>query len=281
MTATPIGNLGDITYRAVETLRSVDVILCEDTRLTARLCEAYQITTMREAYHDHNGAQRRPVILDRLREGASMCLVSDAGTPLINDPGYKLVREALAAGISVTTLPGPCAAIAALSIAGLPSDAFSFAGFPPQKSAARQSFFRSWINHHHTVIFYETAGRLANSLHDLQTVMGNNSKLRNMVIARELTKKFETLLSGTVSSLVHKCRDMPLKGEIVLLLEGANPVKVDDATLDAAIVEALKTLRVKEVAAAIADQFSLPRKEVYARALTLKDHIPPIPDDPL
>jgi len=185
--ATPIGNLKDITLRAIETMKNADLILCEDTRQTAKLCQAHGIQTHREAYHDHNGARARPAILEKLENGGIICLVSDAGTPLISDPGFKLVAEARSRDIPVIALPGPCAAIAALSIAGLPSDRFMFAGFPPVKKGARQRFFDSIASIEATLVFYEGTSRIQGSLADMANIFGN----RQVRIARELTKKFE------------------------------------------------------------------------------------------
>lgn len=265
--ATPIGNLGDMTFRAVKTLKGADVILCEDTRHTAKLCAAYDIRTERAPYHEHNAEAVRPGLLDRLQAGAAIALVSDAGTPLISDPGYRLVREARALGLTVTPIPGPCAAIAALSVAGSPTDRFLFAGFAPAKAGARAAFFRDLKTAHSTLVFYEAPQRLAESLAAMSAVFGPK---RIATVAREITKLHEEFRQGALGTLVDHYTAHPPKGEIVILLEpSAEPEAAPD--IDALLREALTKLSLKEAAAVVAEASGAPRRLVYARALALKD----------
>lgn len=266
VTATPIGNLADITYRAVDILKKADLILCEDTRQTAKLCAAYGVETPRSPYHEHNAAKVRPEIIKKLQDGAVICLVSDAGTPLISDPGYKLVRDARDAGIPVFPLPGPSAAIAALSAAGAPSDRFFFAGFLPPKQGARGKALETIAKVDATLIFYETAPRLGDALAAMETVLGD----RKAVVARELTKLHEEFREGALSELASAYKDAPPKGEIVIVVFPPEEKAADAGDIDAFLLAALGEGGVKEAAAAAAEQFSIPRKEAYARALQLK-----------
>ena len=265
--ATPIGNLGDITYRAVETLKSADLILCEDTRRSAKLCTAYGIHTPLRPYHDHNAAATRPGVMRQLAEGGAICLISDAGTPLISDPGYKLVREALDAGVTVTPIPGPNAAIAALSVAGAPSDQFFFAGFPPAKTKARRDYFQSQMNIPATLIFYETAQRLAASLADMATTFGP----RQAVIAREVTKLHETFDEGPLDELARRYDQAPPKGEIVVLVHPPSADRADEADLEGFLRDALAHMSVKDAAAAAAQSLRVAKKDAYAAALAIKN----------
>ena len=263
--ATPIGNLEDITIRVIETLKSCDLILCEDTRHTAKLCEAYGIKTPRQAYHDHNGARVRPTILAKLREGASIILVTDAGTPLVSDPGYKLVRDAIENDIDVIPLPGPCAAIAALSAAGMPSDQFFFAGFPPAKELAREKWLADLASIAATLVIYESANRLGATLHALHKTFG----ARACVVAREITKRFETFHRGTFAQLAEDFTKTPAKGEIVLLVHPPSADANDAVDLDAFLKNALETASVREAAADAAAMLGIPKKRAYERALAL------------
>lgn len=267
VTATPIGNLGDITYRAVETLKAADRILCEDTRRTQRLCEAYDIKTPRAAYHEHNAARVRPGLLDALKDGAAFCLVSDAGTPLISDPGFKLVQESRAAEIDVFAVPGPCAAVAALSAAGAPSDRFVFAGFPPSKDAQRRRFFQELSAVDGTLVFYETARRLSESLEALADVAGD----RDAIVARELTKLHEEYVRGSARELARRLADAPVKGEIVVLVPPEASQTVTEEYLDAFLMSALQEGSVKEAAGAAASALGVARKTAYERALALQN----------
>lgn len=264
--ATPIGNLRDITYRVVDALKEADLILCEDTRQTAKLCAAYGISTPRAPYHDHNADKVRPEIIAKLKEGDAICLVSDAGTPLISDPGFKLVRDAREAGIAVTPLPGACAAIAALSAAGAPTDRFLFAGFPPPKDAAREKFFESLARERATLVFYETGPRLADSLAAMHAAFGD----RRGVVARELTKIHEEFRAAPLSALAASYADAPPKGEIVVIIDPPEEEEASPEALDDFLAKALAEMSVKDAAAAAADALGLPRKEAYERALALK-----------
>jgi 16S rRNA (cytidine1402-2'-O)-methyltransferase len=267
--ATPIGNLGDITLRARDVLAKADLVACEDTRVTGRLLHHLGLKRPLVAYHDHNAERARPRLLKALAEGRDVALVSDAGTPGISDPGYKLVRAAAAAAVEVVAVPGPSAVIAALSIAGLPTDRFLFAGFLPPRRAARRATLAELKNVPATLVFYETAPRLAASLADAAAVLGP----RPAAIARELTKRFEEVRRGDIVSLAAAAASEPApKGEIVLVIgppEAAEAV-VDDAAVDAALTAALKAHRAGEAAALVAAATGRPRREVYARALRLK-----------
>lgn len=216
---TPIGNLGDMVPRAVEILQTVHVIAAEDTRHSGKLLQFFQVTTPMVAYHDHSGDQRERDLLARLQAGESVALISDAGTPLISDPGYGLVAAARAAGIKVVPIPGACAAIAALSASGLPSDRFAFEGFPPARSGARKSFFEAVAVDTRTLIFYESPHRIIASLTDLVEVFGGG---RTVVLAREISKTFETFLSGTLAEVLSQVTadTDQQRGEFVLLLKG-------------------------------------------------------------
>ncbi len=267
VTATPIGNLADITYRAVEIMKNADLILCEDTRQTAKLCAAYGIETPRAPYHDHNAAKVRPEIIKKLQDGAVICLVSDAGTPLISDPGYKLVREARDEGIAVFPVPGASASLAALSAAGAPSDRFFFAGFLPAKQGARAKALDEIARIDATLIFYEAAPRLSDALAAMAQALGE----RKAVVARELTKLHEEFREGMLSDLAAGYAAAPPRGEIVIIVFPPEEKLAEAGEVDAFLKAALDELSVKEAAAAAAEQFSMPRKEAYARALQLKE----------
>jgi 16S rRNA (cytidine1402-2'-O)-methyltransferase len=267
--ATPIGNLGDITLRALATLAGADTILAEDTRITRRLLERYGIATPLEAYHEHNAERARPGILARLAAGHRFALVSDAGTPLVSDPGYKLVEAALAAGISVTTAPGPSAVLAALAIAGLPTDRFFFEGFLPQKQAARRARLAELAPLPATLVLFESPRRLAAMLADAALVLGE----RRCAVARELTKLFEEVRRGTLAELAgaHAAEEAP-KGEIVVVI-GAAPAGAAATSpasdLDERLSQALRGHSLKEAVARVAADTGRPRRDVYARALEL------------
>jgi 16S rRNA (cytidine1402-2'-O)-methyltransferase len=265
--ATPIGNLGDVTLRALATLAAADAILAEDTRISRRLLDRYAIDAPLIAYHEHNAAQVRPRALARLAAGEALALVSDAGTPLISDPGYKLVVEAAAAGIAVFGLPGPCAALAALTTAALPTDRFFFEGFLPAKAAARRERIAALAAIPATLIFYESPGRLAGALADLAAGLG----ARPAAVARELTKLHEETRRGGLAELAaHYAAAGAPKGEIVVVV--GPPLaerRVEGQALDTLIAAALVDLSVKDAAAMVAAEVGLPRREVYARALRL------------
>ena len=270
--STPIGNLRDITLRALDTLRAAELVLAEDTRTTRRLFDAYGITTPLRPYHDHNGATARPSILEALEGGAIYALVSDAGTPLISDPGYKLVREARERDINVCPVPGASALLAALAGAGLPTDRFLFAGFLPQKSAARQRALGELGQTRATLILYETGPRLLAALEDIATSLGS----REVSVARELTKLFEEFRTGPVADLITHYREAGApRGEIVLLIGPPDEAaQTSPEAIDTALSDALTEHRTKDAASLVAERFGLPRKEVYARALSLKDDTP-------
>lgn len=267
--STPIGNLRDITLRALDTLSTVEEVLAEDTRNARKLFDAHGIRTKVTAYHDHNGAVRRPDLIARLAEGACMALISDAGTPLVSDPGWKLVEEALAAGVRVLPVPGPSAMLAGLVASGLPSDRFLFAGFLPVKSGARKSALAGLASVPATLIFYESGPRLAASLADMAAVLGRD---RPAAVARELTKLFEEVRRAPLGELAaHYAGAGPPKGEIVVLTGPPGEAEApDEALVEAALTEALATQATKAAADGIAAQFNLPRRDIYALALRLK-----------
>src|SRR6266567_5303324 len=214
LVATPIGNLGDITLRALETLAGVDIIACEDTRVTRRLTERYAIAALLKPYHEHNAALARPKILQRLAEGASIALVSDAGTPLISDPGFKLVREVCAAGYAVFALPGPSSVLAALSVAALPTDRFFFEGFLPSKSAARRSRLTELARIDATLVMFESGNRVQDTLAELAEIMGT----REAAICRELTKLHEEITRAPLRELARDAAELETRGEFVLVI---------------------------------------------------------------
>jgi 16S rRNA (cytidine1402-2'-O)-methyltransferase len=267
LVATPIGNLGDITVRALEVLAAVDLIACEDTRVTRKLLDRYGIATPLTSYHEHNAAQARPKLLARLADGAAIALVSDAGTPLVSDPGYKLVREARAAGANVTALPGASAVLAALTVSGLPTDRFLFEGFLPAKEAARRARIAELERIPATLVLFETGARIAASLADLAAGLGP----REAALCRELTKFYEEIRRGDLATLAHQAADAPEpRGELVIVV--APPDRQDDvsaADLDALLRQALDRLSVKDAVAEIAAVSGAPRREVYRRAIAL------------
>ncbi|NBC32071.1 MAG: 16S rRNA (cytidine(1402)-2'-O)-methyltransferase [Alphaproteobacteria bacterium] len=271
--AVPIGNLRDITLRALDVLGAADVVACEDTRVTGKLLTAYGVNKTLLRYDEHSAARTRPEILARLAAGERVALVSDAGLPLISDPGYKLVRAARAAGHPVVCLPGPSAVPTALVVSGLPSDRFLFAGFPPVKTKARRTFFASFAAVPATLVFFESARRLAGSLADLQAEAGD----REAAICRELTKLYEEVRSGPLSELAAACAaGPPLKGEITLVVgppEAEGPA-LSDAALDAALRTALQSLSLRDAVARVAVDSGRRKREVYERALALAGEAP-------
>ncbi|WP_448500685.1 16S rRNA (cytidine(1402)-2'-O)-methyltransferase [Sphingomonas sp.] len=265
--ATPIGNLGDLSPRAAEILSSADAIAVEDSRVTAGLLRHIGTKRPMTPYHDHNADAVRPGLIARMGTEA-VALVSDAGTPLISDPGYKLVRDARAAGHTVVTIPGPCAAIAALTLAGLPTDRFLFLGFLPSKQQARADAIAEVAGVRATLILYESGQRLAVSLTALAQGLGD----REAGVAREITKRFEECVTGTLSMLAARYADAPPKGEIVIVIAPPSapaPASEDDA--DAALAEALNRLPPAKAAGEVAKRLRLDRKALYARALAMKD----------
>jgi 16S rRNA (cytidine1402-2'-O)-methyltransferase len=264
--ATPIGNLADITIRALETLAAADVIACEDTRVTRKLLDRYGITTPLTPYHDHNAAIARPKILARLAAGEAVALVSDAGTPLVSDPGFKLVREARAGGHAVTTAPGSSAVLAALSVASLPTDRFYFEGFLPAKDAARRSRIAELACIPATLVLFETGPRLAAALADLAAGLG----VREVAVCRELTKLYEEVRRGDLATLAHDYAGAPEpKGEIVIVVAPPAAEQADAHDVDAMLRDALGRVSVKDAVAEVAAASGLPRRTVYQRALAL------------
>lgn len=264
--ATPIGNLGDLSRRASDILANADIIAVEDSRVTAKLLHHIGVKRPMIPYHDHSTESVRAGLIARMATEA-VALVSDAGTPLISDPGHKLVRDARAAGHTVVTIPGPSAAISALTLAGLPTDRFLFMGFLPSKAQARGSTIAEVASVRATLVFYESGPRLSAALAALAEGLGD----REAAVARELTKKFEECVTGTLSALSARYAEAPPKGEIVIVVAppgDAPPPSEEDA--DAALQEALKRLPVSKAAGEVAKKFGLDRKALYARAMAMK-----------
>ncbi|KQW19421.1 16S rRNA methyltransferase [Afipia sp. Root123D2] len=269
LVATPIGNLGDITIRSLETLAGVDLIACEDTRITHRLLERFAIAAALTPYHEHNATTARPKILEKLAQGASVALVSDAGTPLISDPGYKLVREACAAGFTVTALPGPSSVLTALSVAALPTDRFFFEGFLPSKEIARRNRITELARIDATLVMFESGTRVQNSLRDLADIMG----ARDAAICREMTKLHETISRATLTELAQQADTLETRGEFVLVI-GPPPKDagvISAEALDDMLRAALKRGSVKDAVAQALEVSGHSRREIYARALALSN----------
>jgi len=266
--ATPIGNAGDITLRALATLTAADLVLAEDTRVTGKLFAIHGLKQSLNPYNDHNAAEARPRILEKLKGGARIVLVSDAGTPLVSDPGFKLVREAIAEGIAVTALPGPSAALAALTLAGLPTDRFLFAGFLPSKAGERARALEDLKGVRASLILFESPQRLAESLGAMRDALGD----RPVAVTRELTKLHEEVRRGSLSELAaHYDKAGAPKGEVTLVIGPPEDVVPDTAAIDAALKAALPFMPVKAAADMIAALTGAARKSVYDRALVLKD----------
>ena len=272
LVSTPIGNLGDITLRALETLAGVDIIACEDTRITRRLTERYGISALLKPYHEHNAALARPKILERLAQGASIALVSDAGTPLISDPGFKLVREVCAAGHQVIALPGPSSVLAALAVAALPTDRFFFEGFLPPKEAARRARLTELARIDATLVMFESGNRVEDALRDLADIMG----ARDAAICRELTKLHEEVRRAPLPELAKSAGALETRGEFVLVIgpPAASAGIMAQSDLDELLRSALKQGSVKDAVAHAVEVSGRPRREIYARALELarQDH---------
>ena len=267
--ATPIGNLGDVSLRALGVLAAADAVLAEDTRVTKTLLAHYGITTPLVSYHEHSPEAVRERVILRLKEGQALALVSDAGTPLVSDPGYRLVQAAIAEGQPVTPIPGPSAVLSALVVSGLPTDRFFFEGFLPAKSGARRGRLAELAGIPGTLMLFESPHRLPEMLADAAAVLGD----RPAVVARELTKMFETVRRGTLASLAATfAEEGPPKGEIVVLVgQATGPARPEelDASLDQKLGEALARHSIKDAAALVADETGRPKREVYARALVL------------
>ena len=272
LVATPIGNLGDITLRALETLAGADVIACEDSRVTRKLLDRFLISTPLTPYHEHNAQAARPKLLERLAQGASIALVSDAGTPLISDPGFKLVREVAAAGHAITPLPGPSAVLAALTVAGLPTDRFYFEGFLPPKEGARRARIKELAGIDATLVLFEGGSRIADALRDLADAMAE----RDAAVCRELTKLHEDIRRAPLTALASEASHLETRGEFVIVI---GPPHADSRRLSAGDVDdilkaALKTQSVKDAVAHAVELSGRPRREVYARALELAKRDP-------
>lgn len=267
--ATPIGNLGDMTIRALATLAAADTVLCEDTRTTAKLMQRFGLKTPMNPYHEHNAAKVRPGILARLRGGACIALVSDAGMPLVSDPGYRLVAEAVAGGIPVTSCPGPSAVLSGLALSGLPTDRFAFFGFLPHKRGERRRVLEEAASVKATLIFFESPHRIVDTLGDVAEVMPH----RTVAVARELTKLHEEVLRGraTEAAMELAARDS-IKGEITLLIAPLTDEEglASSEDIEAAITEALQEMPAAKAASHVARRFNLSRKDVYARILARK-----------
>ncbi len=270
LVATPIGTAGDITLRALDILAKADAIAAEDTRQARKLMDIHGIALNKRPlipYHDHNGATQRPRLLELVRGDKSLAYVSDAGTPLIADPGYKLAQTMIAEGLPVTSAPGASALLAALSVSGLPTDRFLFAGFLPPKSAARRSALRELSSVPATLVFFESPNRLPASLADMFAELGN----RPAAICRELTKKFEEIRRGSLQELCDSAAQMTLKGEFVVVLGPPEQRVASQDEIDSLLREALKTQSVNDAATHLSTLFHQPRKLLYARALKLKE----------
>lgn len=270
LVATPIGNLGDISARAIETLQSVQLIAAEDTRHSRRLLQHFGINMRLMAYHEHNEEQQTPVLIGRLLKGQSIALISDAGTPLVSDPGYRLVQAALQENIKVVPIPGPCAAIVALSASGLPTDRFVFEGFPPAKSGARRNYLQTLQTEPRTLVFYVSCHRISETLNDMADIFGGE---RLAVLARELTKTFETIHKATLKELAEWVANdsNQQKGEIVLLVEGVSESADEQQELLGRLMPVLvNELPVKQAATIAAKITGLNKNDLYKQALALK-----------
>lgn len=267
--ATPIGAARDITLRALDLLAGADVLAAEDTRSLRHLMEIHGISLGNRpliAYHEHNEAQALPRILHALEEGKTVVYASEAGTPLISDPGFGLARAVIAAGLPLISAPGPTAAICALTLSGLPSDRFLFAGFVPSASGARKSFLEDLASAKATVILYESPKRVGDTLTSLVECFGG---ARQAAVCRELTKRFEEVQRGTLDDLAAAFRDRDVKGEIVLVIDRASDAGASQETVEAALTRAMETMSVKDAAGVVAQAFGVPKRQVYQLALSL------------
>lgn len=268
--STPIGAARDITLRGLDILREAEVLAAEDTRTLRHLMDIHGIPLGGRplvAYHDHNGEAVRPRLLAALAEGKAVAYASEAGTPLVADPGFQLGRAAIAAGHRVFAAPGPSAVLAALTVSGLPSDRFLFAGFPPNTAQARRKWLSEFAQVPATLVFYESPKRVREMLTDLASELGAD---REAVLCRELTKRFEEIRRGTLSDLLASCADTPIKGEIVVLVDRSRAPRFGPEDVEAALRDRLQRLSVKDAAAEVAEMLGLPRREVYQRALAME-----------
>lgn len=269
--ATPIGNLDDITLRAINTLKQVDLIAAEDTRHSGLLLQHLGIKAKLIALHDHNEQEKSQLLIEKLKSGLSIALISDAGTPLINDPGYHLVKACRENNINVVPVPGACAAIAALCVAGLPSDRFSYEGFLPAKTKARQDYLTKLLDEFRTMIFYESTHRLLDTLHDMQTIWGGDKQI---VLAKELTKTWETIVNFSIIELIDWLQEDSnrQKGEFVLIVEGNNKTNdVIDSKAINTLKLLLKELPLKKAAAISAEIYGLKKNQLYQLGLTFEN----------
>lgn len=266
LVATPIGNLRDITFRALDTLSSVDLIICEDTRITGKLLRAYGFKKPMQVYNDHSSDHQRESIIKAVQSGQAIAVLSDAGTPLVSDPGYKLVRLAIENDQFVTSIPGPSAALSGIQLSGLPTNQFSFMGFMPPKSGARISALGAWADTSGSLIIYETGPRLEDSLKDMAQVFGN----REAAVTRELTKLYEEVKRGTLEELsaYYKENGAP-KGEIVVVVAPKSEVEVSGESLEQQIQKALETMSVRDAAEMVAKATGKPKRAIYTLALKL------------
>ena len=266
LVATPIGNLGDITLRALDVLAGVDVIACEDTRVTRKLADRFGITTPLTPYHEHNASEARPKLLARLAQGQAVALVSDAGTPLISDPGYRLVQEAQDAGFAVVAIPGASSVLTALSVAGLPTDRFFFEGFLPPKEIGRQKRIAALATIPSTLVLFESGPRIADALADLAAGLGP----RAAAICRELTKLHEEVRRGPLDELArHYAQGAETRGEFVVVIAPPTEQETPAADVDAMLRQALTRVSVKDAVGEVALATGKPKREVYQRALEL------------
>jgi 16S rRNA (cytidine1402-2'-O)-methyltransferase len=269
LVSTPIGNLEDMTLRALRILKEVDLIACEDTRRTRILLAHYGIKTALTSLYEETERKKSGVLMEKITDGHSLAYVSDAGTPLISDPGYHLVKSAIEAGIPVVPIPGPSAVIAALSVSGMPSDRFAFFGFLPEKAGRRQSCLRKLKDLPMTLVFYESPRRLVDSLRDIRDVLGD----RDVAVTRELTKVFEEIIRGRASDVIGKLESVGVKGEITLLVEGARErLAPGNGEIEALAreMDPQRELSTKDLAGRIAGELDLPRKRVYDVVLKLR-----------
>jgi 16S rRNA (cytidine1402-2'-O)-methyltransferase len=267
LVSTPIGAARDITLHALDVLAAADILVAEDTRTLRHLMEIHGIAVAGRSvlsYHDHSGSGAIERVLRDLKEGKSVAYASEAGTPLISDPGFELVRAVAAAGLPLTAAPGPCAAICALTLSGLPSDRFLFAGFPPSAKAARRSFLADYADLQATLIFYESPNRLVGLLADMATVFGG---ARRAVVCREMTKRFEEVLRDRLDALVTMVEDRGIRGEVVVLVDRAAPIPATEDSVGAALDAALKSMSVKDAATFVSQTLGVSRKMAYRIAL--------------
>jgi 16S rRNA (cytidine1402-2'-O)-methyltransferase len=267
--ATPIGNLEDLTFRALRILKEVDLIAAEDTRHSRRLLDHYGIKTPLTSYHEHNEQSKAQHLVERMQRGESVALISDAGTPLLSDPGHRLVQEAIRSGISISPVPGPSALVAALSASGLSMESFAFEGFLPAKRKERREKLQSLRAEARTLVFYEAPHRLKECLEDIGAILGD----REMVLAREITKVHEEFLRGSAVDLIAQLADRDIRGELTLVIQGASGETSVAQELVMAEIRKLKSdgMRVKEIAALLGEKYSIAKREVYRMVLQLEE----------